>query len=80
MGEVMINKASVFQPRTTYFFMMSEFKISKSLRCKSLAGVAPEMNLGEHVTHTPKSKTQSKAALFFLQNSSVLQGPYLCCW
>ena len=31
MGEVMINKASVFQPRTTYFFMMSEFKILKSL-------------------------------------------------
>ena len=26
MGEVMINKASVFQPRTTYIFVMSEFQ------------------------------------------------------
>ena len=36
MGEVIINKASVFQPRTTYFFVMSEFCFETMEKCKIL--------------------------------------------
>ena len=39
MGEVMINKASVFQPRTTYFFLMSEFWFETIEKYKILTGI-----------------------------------------